>query len=119
MKTIKIENGEVRIGYEFNDLPEDIRKKVLMQWINIEIETMNENSPYWYLAEKMEQMQTPWFLGSEIYEHHKDDIIETILINEFLFDEDGKILPITTHVGKDNKPIKHTFGRRELNCEII
>ena len=43
---------------------------------------------------EMDKMQTPWFIGSCIYEYHKEDIIETIKANEYLFFEDGELIPV-------------------------
>ena len=118
MKTIEIENGEVRKGYEFKDLSEEVQDKVLEDQIQFEIDIMDEDSSYYYLAIKMEKMQTPWFLGSEIYHNHKKDLIETIEINEYLFNEDGEILPVTHHY-KGNKEVKTTYGKKEYKCSII
>jgi hypothetical protein len=117
MKTISINNGEVRNGYEFNDLSEEAKNKVLNDQINFEIEVINEDSPYFYLAEKMEKMQTPWFLGEAILDNHKEDLIDIINVNEYLFDEEGEMLPIIRYM-KDNKLVKTTYGKKEYECII-
>jgi len=118
MKKIVLSNGEIRIGYEFDDLTDDVKGIVINDAINFEIEVMSEDSPYYDCALKMEQMRTPWFLGSYIYENRKEDIIETLKINEYLFDDEGEILPVLTHVGKNNEVIKHTFGKKQVECNI-
>lgn len=118
MKTIKISNGEVRNGYEFSDLTEDVQFKVLNDQINFEIEVMDEYSPYYYLAEKMKKNKTPWFLGQEIYDKHKGDLIDMINVNEYLFDEEGEMLQITRYM-KDNKLVKTTYGKKEYLCTIV
>jgi len=117
MKTIKLVNGEVRNGYSYNELPEDIQDKILNNWINVDIETMTEESDYYYLAEKMENMGTPWFLGEEIYKHHKNDILEIIEINKYLFNDEGEMLPILYHM-IDNKIDHITYGKKDIICTI-
>ncbi|MDA3781152.1 MAG: hypothetical protein PF487_13145 [Bacteroidales bacterium] len=117
MKTIEINNGEVRIGYEYTDLSEDVKNKVMSDQIQFEIDIMDEDSPYYYLVLKMEKMQTPWFLGEVIFENHKNDLIETININNYLFTEDGDILPITYYT-EENKIVKTVIGNKEYDCTI-
>lgn len=117
MKTIKLQNGEIRKGYDIDELCEEARNKAINDTINFEIEVMDEDSPYYHCAEEMERMQTPWFLGEKIWSDHKVDIIETIKLN-WLFDEDGEILPLNTYTGKNNEVIKYTFGRKEVLCTV-
>ena len=83
MKTIKINL------YEFNELSQEAKDVAIWEHINFEIHVMDEDSPYYDLAIEMEKMQTPWFLGEVIYEKEKDSIIDTILINEYYFYQDG------------------------------
>lgn len=120
MKQIKISNGEVRKGYEFKDLSEDAKFKALNDQIQFEIEVMNENSPFFEAAQKMQKMQTPWFLAETLFHDYKPQLIENIEINEYLFDEDGDMLHITRHIGKNNELIKTTYGlTKEYECEIV
>ena len=118
MKTIQISNGEKIYGYEFIDLSEDIQNKVIDEQINFEIDLMDEDSPYFYLLEQMEKMQTPWFLGQSIYEKHKKDLIENINTNGYLFDDEGDILPIQYHVN-GNKIVKMTYGKKQYLADFI
>ena len=118
MKIITLENGEVRHGYQFIDLCEDSQNKVLDDQVQFEIDIMDENSPYYNIAIKMERMQTPWFLGEEIYHNHKDDLIDNIDANGYLFDEYGDILPVTYHINNKNECIKTTFGKHEILCTL-
>lgn len=117
MKQIKISNGEIRIGYEYADLSKEVQDKVLNEQVEFEVEVMDDDSPYKYLADEMEKMQTPWFLGQEIYSKHKEDLIETIKINNYLFDEDGEIINVTYHT-EGNEIVKVTYGKKELPCII-
>ena len=91
MKRIETANGSRIMAYEYDDLSQDAKNYVIDEYIDFEIQVMDEDSPYYYLAQEMERMQTPWFLGQEIYHKHKADIEETIRINNYLFDEDGKM----------------------------
>lgn len=75
--------------YKFDELTPEAQDKAICAHIDFEIQVMNEDSPYWYLVEKMEKMQTPWFLGQAIYEEEKEHVAETIRINEYEFLKDG------------------------------
>ena len=92
MKTIKLENGEIRNGYEFDELSPELQGKAINDMIEFELEVMDEDSPYYHCAKEMNDMKTPWFTGEKIYEEYKADIIETIKLN-YLFDNEGEILP--------------------------
>ncbi|HHT9135831.1 MAG TPA: hypothetical protein ACFYEK_01160 [Candidatus Wunengus sp. YC60] len=117
MKIIKISTGEVRHGFEFNDLTSEAREKVLAEQIDFEIDMLSgdKDSPYYYLAEQMEANQTPWFLGSEIYRKHRQDLIDTIESNAYLFDKSGDILPIQ-YTYKKHELVGVTFDGDK--CEI-
>ena len=80
--------------YEFEELSLEAQDKAVSNHIDFEIELMDEDSLYWHCAVEMDKMQTPWFIGSCIYEDHKEDIIETIKANEYLFFEDGELIPV-------------------------
>ena len=117
MKRITLQNGEIIHGYELKDLTGDVYNKVISDHINFEIEIMNKDSYLYPCVGKMERMQTPWFLAEYIWDEHKNDIIETIEINDYLFDDDGELLPICYHT-KGNETVKTTFGKREIECVI-
>lgn len=116
MKTIKTVDGEIINGYEFLDLSNDARDRVIKDHINFEIDIMDELSPYYYLAMEMERMQTPWFLGECIYEKHLDDLIGDIEINKYLFDKHGKILPML-YYNKKNVVVRITYDNIECTLK--
>jgi hypothetical protein len=119
MKKIYIDNGEVRNGYEFDDLSVQAQEKVISDQIDFEIDIMTEDSPYYGCVVEMQKSQTPWFLRETIYHKHKVRIIYTIKMNNYLFDEDGEILPIE-YCYKENKVYKIVY-RTKLNhydCKI-
>ena len=117
MKRIKINNGDIITGYEFKDLSAEVQNKVLIDQVNFEIEVMDEDSLYYDEAVKMDKMQTPWFLAETIFHDHREQLIETIEINEYLFDEAGEMLNVTRHY-KDNEFIRATYGKKERECTI-
>lgn len=85
MKTL----GKIFKLYSFDELDEKIQNIVIFKWIENEIEIMNEDSLFYDCVIKMEQMRTPWFLASCIYEEHKEDIIGIIDANDCLFLKNG------------------------------
>ncbi len=54
--------------YKFDELTPEAQDKAIANHINFEVEVMDEDSPFYYLAKEMDKMQTPWFLGEAIYE---------------------------------------------------
>ena len=122
-KTIKISNGEVRIGYEFDELSEEAKNKVIEKFISYAIEDTHvamcndEDHPLIYLVHEMEEMQTPWFLGQVVWEKESDFVMGMIKDNGYLFDEDGNIIPIRYHY-KGDELVKTSFGDKEYFCVI-
>lgn len=208
MKQIKIENGEVRNGYTFDELPKDVKQKALEQWVEDEdyiwgsdalkslkkfAEHFNSelnnydidfNEPYrssvyfsvpdyvkdWSEKELREAIMAmgsydkktlrgngdcvftgvdsdenaadgarkAFFSGERevkeilmagfktwmdaCHEDYKNQCSEAYYsehceANDYLFDADGEILPITYHTNK-NKVERITFGKAKLNCTI-
>ena len=81
--------------YHFDELSEDAQEKAISDHIDFEIEVYMDDE-YSYIHDSVleaERMQTPWFLGAIIYEDHKQDIIDNIEANEYLFFEDGELVP--------------------------
>ncbi len=79
--------------YGFDELNKDAKDKAISDHIEFIIEIMDENSPYYHCAEEMDKMQTPWFIGECIYEHHKDDILNDLQSGERYFFKDGSVAP--------------------------
>ena len=93
MKTINIKL------YEFKELSEEAQERAISDHINFEIEVAQpgdeENCWLQDSFDEAERLHTPWFLGSIIYENHKQDIIDNIELNEYLFFEDGELVPVS------------------------
>ncbi|MFW6016175.1 MAG: hypothetical protein ACOCRK_07025 [bacterium] len=108
MKKISTDNIKLK-GYEFDDLSKEIQDKVISEHINfwMEVREYNKKNPgnFEKAIDKANEIKTPWFTGSYIYDYCKEEIIEEIKINNYLFNKKGEILPIK-HYTKDNKIIK-------------
>ncbi len=117
MKRINTANGSSIVAYEFGDLSQEAQDKAICEYIDFEMEIMDEDSPYYYLVEEMERKQTPWFLGEVIYEKHLEDIKVSIEINQHLFDEDGDFIVGILYHTRGSEIIKTTYKGKE--CKII
>jgi len=89
---------EKRQGFTYNDLCEDAQEKVIREHTEFLVEMAEDNTEGGF---------------------DKEYVITHLEINDYLFDEDGELLPITTHTGKDNEVLKHTWGKNEYPCEIF
>ena len=95
MKTIT----KIFTVYSFDELDEGVQNKVILNWINFEIEIMDEKSLFYDCVVKMEEMHTPWFLAECIYEEHKEDIIGIIDANDCLFLKNGESFDMIALLG--------------------
>lgn len=78
--------------YTFDELSDEAKEQAISDHIDFEIETAGDKDSYLQPAfDEAERLHTPWFLGSIIYEKFKDQIIETIKLNEYEFYANGKI----------------------------
>lgn len=80
--------------YNFDELAEEGKDNALTEYfvsllecVAYEHMTTNEKRA----VDKAEQMQTPWFTISYLYDYCKQDAIETIQSNEYQFLENGTI----------------------------
>lgn len=78
MKTI---TRKIKV-YEYDELSGDSQDKAVTDYINFIIEVI----PY---EELSESMQTPWFVGSYIWEYAKDEILENV--REYPYLKNGDI----------------------------
>ena len=90
---MKIVTKEYKL-YELDELEPAAKEKAIAAWAIFEADYMTEDSAYWHCAEEMDKMSTPWFLAEKILEDHREDIIEHIKSNNFLFFVDGESVPI-------------------------
>lgn len=107
MKILKLSNGEIRKGYELNDLSSEVRNEV----INSHIDFLN--------SMPIECEDEDGNMQDEYFEHNEADAIESIEINRYLYDEDGEILPTLYHHDRNNNIVKVTFGKNQHEVEFI
>lgn len=106
MKLIKPLNIK---GYEFSDLVEKAQEKVINEHIEFWLEMGDSiyNTVGWEnftkAVDKANEMRTPWFTGSYVYDYCKDEILEELNGNGHLYDSEGNQLPLTLVIGDDNK----------------
>jgi hypothetical protein len=80
--------------YNFNELNEAAKEKAISDEIRFMVETISYEEADTNLKkayDKAEEMLTPWFTESYIYEYCKDEIIETIKFNKYDFLKDGSL----------------------------
>jgi len=80
--------------YEFDELSQRAQNKAVSDHINFVIDAMDKSSLFYHCVIEMEHMQTPWFLPSCINEAHKEDIIKMIKNNNYMFFENGELVPV-------------------------
>lgn len=101
-------------GYELKDLSKESIEKVLNEhisfWIDSRVYNHENKGNYEKAVDKAESMNTPWFLPEYIYDYCKDELILDIQINDYLFNKDGDLLPITYHINKDGNVNKITYS---------
>lgn len=79
--------------YSFKELSEEAQETAISNQIDFEIDVAWGNSWLQDSFDKAKKLQTPWFTPSIIYEDHKQDIIDDIEANEYLFFDDGELVP--------------------------
>ncbi len=83
---------ETETVYSFDELNEEAQLQAILDHIQFMIDCLpyEEGSDNFRKAiDEAESMLTPWFCRSYILDYCKDEIIEDIKINEYLFDETG------------------------------
>lgn len=80
--------------YDFKELKEDIKEKVINEFINMIIEMtnfeeLNKNSNLYKAYKECKELQTPWFLGSYIWEYDGKNILKMCKSYNYL--ENGEI----------------------------
>lgn len=85
--------------FTYDELTDTSKNKAIEDYINFVIEVI----PYNNLSEDMkkaiiksEDMKTPWFVGSYIYEYAKIEIIENLKEYDFL--ENGTIFQMNSKI---------------------
>ena len=80
--------------YEFDELSEDAKNKAIDDEINFYINAIpyeDMSSDMKRAVDKSESMFTPWFVGSYLLDYCKNEIIESIKLNDYTFTKEGKL----------------------------
>ena len=80
--------------YAFDELSDEAKETAVADHIQFWLETFayeQAHGNFKRALDKAEAMQTPWFVGSYVYDYCKDEIIEEIKLNEYEFREDGTL----------------------------
>ena len=85
---------EVKIKvYNYDELSDTIKEKVLENtinsWSELPLDIFMPDSNIHKAYAKAEEMQTPWFYGSYIYEYCKDELL--MEIRQYEYFKDGTI----------------------------
>lgn len=80
--------------YKFNELKEESKDKVINNFIKELVEFTNfskisKNSNLYKAYKQCEDLQTPWFIGSYIYDYCKKDILKEA--KKYMYYENGNI----------------------------
>lgn len=81
--------------YKFNELSQEAKDKVINNAIQFFIEAVDysQMSPDMQQAvDRADKMQTPWFVGSYIWEYCKAEVMDFINLNPGEYLSDGSIL---------------------------
>ena len=101
MKKIIIADGQIIHGYELNDLNVDTREKVIYE----------HGCFLCDVREPDEEDEDPQF-------PEESEIVESIEINGYLFDEYGEIIPIVEYTGKHPLSGSFGYGKNNTPCTI-
>jgi hypothetical protein len=109
MKQITTNDNRISItGFEFADLKGKAREKALQDH-------------YEFMSSVNEEENSQGELVPADLEYDEEYTIENILANEYLFDLNGEILPVTSYCGKHPLSGQHSikiFGEEKM-CSVI
>lgn len=103
------------VGYEFDELRYNSQETAICDHVSFWMEGGREydienKGNFERACDKAEELKTPWFTGSYVYDYCKDEIIEQIVINKYLFDEEGELIPLLYHVDVSGNVEKITYS---------
>ena len=90
---MKVKITETKV-YEYDELTQEAKDTAIDNLIQFLLETSEpEDWSYNFkkAVDKAEEMQTPWFTGSYVYEYCLQELIDELKDNEYGFTEDGNI----------------------------
>lgn len=70
--------------FKFDELPEKLQEKIVFDYINFMLEVVEEPEGNFKKAiDKAEELRTPWFTASYVYDYCKDGILADLRDNEY------------------------------------
>ena len=75
--------------FTFDELDERGKERAINDEIDFYLEMDYDANPFRDAIDKAEEMRTPWFCGSYIYDYHKDEILEGLRANGAHYLKDG------------------------------
>ncbi|MFW6015517.1 MAG: hypothetical protein ACOCRK_03705 [bacterium] len=100
-------------AYRYEELDESAKNQAIyshiMFWIeNKEYDDVNKGK-YEKAIDEAYRLNTPWFLNHYIYDYCKEEIIEELKTNEYMFDKNGTLLPLQYHYNRVGVCYKTTY----------
>jgi hypothetical protein len=83
---------ETETFYSFNELSEEAQEQAVIDMVNVMIECLlyeEGTNNYRKAIDEAESMRTPWFVGSYILDYCKEEIVQELIDNEYLFNDKG------------------------------
>lgn len=91
--------------YSFDELNDEVKGNVICEYIDFLVQTtdfdsISKNSNLYKAYKKANEMQTPWFLGSYIWDFCEDKIMKDIKQCDYL--ESGEVF----YIGENDKIVR-------------
>lgn len=112
-------------AYAFNELSKDAQHKALCDqcsfWINDKQYDEVNKGNFEKAIDAAERMKTPWFIGNYVVDYCKDELINEININEYLYDETGEMYPLNYYMNNNQiQKITYTLTRiKEIEVTLV
>lgn len=100
--------------YEADDFSEDSEAYNRLMGEYIDFVLIADGERFDKEINEAEEMKTPWFLPSIIYDNHKETLLDEIRVNGYLYDAEGNMLDITYLVNEKNEVYETDF----MDCPV-
>lgn len=82
--------------YSFDELCEESKEKAINDYIDFlvqvtDFESLNKNSNMYKAYKKANEMRTPWFLGSYVWEYCQKQIMKELKGSQYEYLENGSV----------------------------
>lgn len=101
------------VGFEFDELEETAKDKVISDhiqfWIDFRHYNAENKGNFERAIDEAERNRTPWFQGSYIWDYCKDEVLDDIRSSNYLFDKNGSIIPILSYKDSNGQVIRRSI----------